>query len=71
MVIIAQGIMGSTPWNALVFLTLYLQLIGFSDVDAAMVNAVFLAGAAVGGVLGGFVGDFMAGAPCCELQLSP
>ena len=57
-VIIVQGILGSTPWNALVFLTVYLQLIGFSDMDAALVNSVFLAGAALGGVLGGVVGDW-------------
>lgn len=60
MVIIAQGIMGSMPWNALVFLTVYLQLIQFSDFDAAVVNATFLAGAALGGVLGGIVGDWAA-----------
>lgn len=52
--------MGSTPWNALVFLTVYLQLIRFSDFDAAVVNATFLAGAALGGVLGGIVGDWAA-----------
>lgn len=60
-VIIFQGILGSTPWNALVFLTVYLQLIGFSDVSASVVNSCFLAGAALGGVLGGFVGDWAAG----------
>lgn len=60
LVIIAQGIMGSTPWNALVFLTVYLQLIRFSDFSAAAVNATFLAGAALGGVLGGVVGDWAA-----------
>lgn len=60
-VIIFQGILGSTPWNALVFLTVYLQLIGFSDVSASVVNSCFLAGAALGGFLGGFVGDWAAG----------
>jgi hypothetical protein len=59
-VIILQGILGSTPWNALVFLTVYLQLIGFSDFDAALINSFFLAGAALGGVLGGVVGDWAA-----------
>ena len=35
-----QGILGSTPWNALVFLTLYLQLIGMSDSAASILMAL-------------------------------
>lgn len=41
-------------------MTVYLQLIGFSDASASLVNSCFLAGAALGGVLGGFVGDWAA-----------
>ena len=52
-----QGILGSTPWNALVFLTLYMQLLGMSDTAAAAMMALFLGGTALGGLLGGFVGD--------------
>lgn len=59
-VIILQGILGSTPWNALVYLTLYLQLIGFRDSQAALAVACFQAGAALGGVVGGVVGDWAA-----------
>jgi hypothetical protein len=59
-VIILQGILGSTPWNALVYLTLYLQLIGFRDSQAALAVACFQAGAALGGVVGGLVGDWAA-----------
>ncbi|GIM07207.1 hypothetical protein Vretimale_11285, partial [Volvox reticuliferus] len=40
LIIILQGIVGSTPWNALVFLTLYLQLIGFSDATASSLMAL-------------------------------
>jgi hypothetical protein len=59
-VIILQGILGSTPWNALVFLTNYLQLIGFSNFSASLALSFFQAGAALGGILGGFVGDWAA-----------
>ena len=43
-----QGIVGSTPWNAMVFFTLYLQLLGMSDFAASLLMAVFLGGTAVG-----------------------
>ena len=42
---VMQGILGSTPWNALVFLTLYFQLIGMSDFAASALMALFLGGA--------------------------
>ncbi len=31
-----QGIMGTTPWNALVFLTFYLELLGMGDLWASL-----------------------------------
>ena len=58
--IIAQGIVGCFPWQAMVFFTLWLQLQGFSDLSASSLMAVFAAGAAVGGWLGGVIGDRMA-----------
>ncbi|DBB03312.1 TPA: hypothetical protein ACH3X3_010695 [Trebouxia sp. C0006] len=60
LLIIVQGIMGTIPWNALVFLTLYMQLMGMSDFDASMLMSLFLGATAVGGLLGGWVGDFAA-----------
>jgi hypothetical protein len=36
--------MGSIPWSALVFLTLYFQLLGMSDAQASSLVAIFLAG---------------------------
>ena len=39
---LAQGIVGSVPWTALVFLTLYLQLLGMTDFAASVLMAVFL-----------------------------
>eukprot|EP00198_Chlamydomonas_reinhardtii_P001999 XP_001691335.1 predicted protein [Chlamydomonas reinhardtii] len=60
LIIILQGIVGSTPWNALVFLTLYFQLLGFSDAAASALVALFGAGAAAGSLLGGWLGDRVA-----------
>ncbi len=51
-----QGIVGSTPWNAMVFFTLWLQLTGFSNFAAAALMAVFAGGCALGGLLGGYLG---------------
>jgi MFS family permease len=59
-IIVLQGIVGSTPWTALVFLTLYFQLIGMSDLMASLLMAIFLAANACGGLLGGLVGDWAA-----------
>lgn len=52
-----QGIVGTTPWLALVFLTLYLQLLGFSDFAASLLLACFLGANALGGLVGGAFGD--------------
>ena len=40
-IIVVQGIVGSMPWTALSFLTLYLQMRGFEAVPAATVSRVF------------------------------
>jgi len=60
MIVILQGIVGSSPWNAMVFFTLYFQLLGMSDFSAALLYALFLAGTAAGGLIGGWVGDVAA-----------
>ena len=52
-----QGIMGTIPWNALVFLTLYMQLLGMSDAEASTLMSLFLGACALGGLLGGVIGD--------------
>ena len=55
--IIAQGIVGSIPYASLVFLTLYLQLLGMSDASASALVALYLVGGGLGGLLGGWIGD--------------
>lgn len=59
-VVILQGVVGSLPWNAMVFFTLWLQLLGFSDFSASVMLAIFHFGTALGGALGGALGDRMA-----------
>lgn len=51
-----QGIVGSTPWSALVFFTLWLQLLGFSDFVSSTLMAVFACGTALGTYAGGLLG---------------
>lgn len=51
-----QGIVGSTPWNAMVFFTMWLQLMGFSDLMASLLMAVFACGCALGAFAGGLIG---------------
>ncbi|CAK0783950.1 hypothetical protein CVIRNUC_007153 [Coccomyxa viridis] len=59
-IIVLQGIVGSMPWNAMVFITLWLQLLGFSDFAASLLMALFALGSALGGLLGGAIGDWAA-----------
>ncbi|GBF89652.1 MFS general substrate transporter [Raphidocelis subcapitata] len=55
--IVLQGIVGSFPWQAAVFFTLWLQLQGFPSSTSANIAATFGAGVAVGALLGGYIGD--------------
>jgi len=59
-IVVIQGIVGSAPWNALVFNTLYLQLLGMTDFQASLVAALFMLGTAIGAVIGGVIGDWSA-----------
>lgn len=54
-----QGFVGGMPWNAIGFATMYLQLLGFTDVAAASLTALFWGGTALGNILGGLVGDLL------------
>lgn len=54
---VVQGIVGSTPWNAMVFFTLWLQLLGFSDYSASVLMALFAGGCAIGSAVGGYLGQ--------------
>eukprot|EP00429_Kryptoperidinium_foliaceum_P011827 CAMPEP_0176044764 /NCGR_PEP_ID=MMETSP0120_2-20121206/22218_1 /TAXON_ID=160619 /ORGANISM="Kryptoperidinium foliaceum, Strain CCMP 1326" /LENGTH=485 /DNA_ID=CAMNT_0017378169 /DNA_START=52 /DNA_END=1510 /DNA_ORIENTATION=- len=59
-VILLQGVFGTIPGAALSFTTMYFQYAGISDTMVALINALRILGDAVGGLLGGMVGDALA-----------
>ncbi|CAL5074584.1 unnamed protein product [Urochloa decumbens] len=59
-VFVAQGVSGSFPWSALSFLSMWLELIGFSHEDTAIFTTTFAVATSIGGLLGGKMGDFLA-----------
>jgi MFS family permease len=58
--IILQGIVGSIPWTCMSFFTIWFQTMGFSSGRASSLVAIFTFGCALGGIVGGFLGDFAA-----------
>lgn len=63
--LVLQGVAGSIPFQALVFFTLYFQLLGFSNFVASALMSGFLFATAFGGMLGGWIGDKSAPLLCC------
>ncbi|VVA99510.1 unnamed protein product [Arabis nemorensis] len=58
-IIVLQGIVGSLPWNAMIFWTMWFELIGFNHDQAALLNGIFTTGQAIGSLVGGIVADKM------------
>lgn len=58
--IILQGVVGSVPYASLVFMTLWLQLLGMSDSYASIIVGLYLIGGGLGGLMGGWIGDRVA-----------
>ena len=58
--ILLQGVVGGMPWNAVGYFTMWLQTLGFSDMPAAALTALFWGGTALGNLVGGIVGDLLA-----------
>ncbi|KAI9165661.1 hypothetical protein LWI28_018202 [Acer negundo] len=56
-VIVLQGIVGSLPWTAMVFFTMWFELIGFDHSSTAALLSVFAAGCALGSFVGGLIAD--------------
>jgi predicted MFS family arabinose efflux permease len=59
-IFVAQGVSGSFPWSALSFAPMWLELIGFSHDDTAVLMAVFWFARSLGGLVGGKLGDLLA-----------
>ncbi|CAN1814229.1 hypothetical protein LINPERHAP1_LOCUS27073 [Linum perenne] len=55
--IVLQGIVGSLPWTAMVFFTLWFELIGFDHNKTAALISLFAIGCSAGSFLGGVVAD--------------
>nr|DAD40651.1 TPA_asm: hypothetical protein HUJ06_014974 [Nelumbo nucifera] len=58
-IIVLQGIVGSLPWTAMVFFTMWFELIGFDHNKSAALLSLFAIGCAIGSLLGGLVADRM------------
>jgi len=58
--LVLQGIVGTIPWTAMVMFTLWLQLQGFTDLEASSLMALFTFGCAIGSLFGGMLGDVAA-----------
>uniref|UniRef100_A0A0E0ERK4 Major facilitator superfamily (MFS) profile domain-containing protein n=1 Tax=Oryza meridionalis TaxID=40149 RepID=A0A0E0ERK4_9ORYZ len=59
-IFVAQGVSGSFPWSALSFLSMWLELVGFSHGETAVFTTVFAVATSLGGLLGGKMGDALA-----------
>ncbi|KAH9302991.1 hypothetical protein KI387_014574 [Taxus chinensis] len=59
-IIVLQGIVGSLPWTAMVFFTMWFELIGFGNKSAAILMSIFAGGCAFGSLLGGWAADQVA-----------
>ncbi|KAG8642581.1 hypothetical protein MANES_12G098100v8 [Manihot esculenta] len=58
-VIVLQGIVGTLPWTAMVFFTMWFELIGFDHRSTAFLLSLFAIGCSLGALLGGFITDRM------------
>lgn len=51
--LVGQGLFGSIPWNAFNYATMYFQVNGLSDTQAAGLSTIFQLACAIGNLLGG------------------
>ncbi|KAM3709743.1 hypothetical protein ACJW31_02G196000 [Castanea mollissima] len=59
-ILVAQGVSGSIPGSALSFAPMWLELIGFSHEQTAVLWTILIIGASFGCVFGGWMGDNLA-----------
>ena len=58
MLVLAQGFFASLAWDNMSFMMLWFECMGFNMYQAAIVFGVCCIGAAVGGLFGGYTGDW-------------
>ncbi|KAM0943641.1 putative major facilitator superfamily, MFS transporter superfamily [Dioscorea sansibarensis] len=56
-IIVLQGIVGSLPWTAMVFFTMWFELIGFDHNSSAGLISLFAIGWPMGSFVGGLIAD--------------
>jgi MFS family permease len=59
LIVMLQGVIGTVPWIALSFMTLFFQSIGFTNSATTFLTVSFGLGAGFGGYIGGIIGDTM------------
>lgn len=59
LIMVAQGVTGSVPWNGFTFLTYYFQLSGYTDIQAGQIMLLSGVGGVCGSYLGGYLGDWL------------
>jgi MFS family permease len=57
LVILLQGVVGSIPWNGIFFMILWWEYMGFDSLTAGLMFSLVAIGAAIGNLLGGWIGD--------------
>ncbi|CDI74064.1 transmembrane domian-containing protein, putative [Eimeria praecox] len=57
LIVLVEGLVGTIPWSAFSFNTMFFQYCNMSDLKAAYIMGALLIGSAAGGVLGGLLGD--------------
>ncbi len=57
LLILLQGVVGLIPWNAILFVILWFEYIGFDPFISGIAFAVIAVGAALGNLFGGWIGD--------------
>lgn len=55
--ILLQGVAGSIPWNGIFFMVLWWEYMGFDSLTAGLMFSLVAIGAAVGNLMGGWIGD--------------
>ena len=55
--ILLQGVAGSIPWNGIFFMVLWWEYMGFDPLTSGLMFSLVAVGAAVGNLMGGWIGD--------------
>ncbi|CAN6320880.1 unnamed protein product [Urochloa humidicola] len=60
LVLVAQDVIGSLPWSAFNFFSMWLELIGFTHLQTSVVTAASSLANVLGGLFAGYAGDALA-----------